>query len=137
MNDFNTDALVIRTLPSGDSDRLITLLTAGRGRINVMAKGARSLKSRYMPACAPFVYGNYEIRAKTAAEKTLVKRVIAVGGQEVVIDTNTKTITVDGVEYADAHRYLKDYNGDYLRSSFAYDFDYSTGIFKTTVFGEF
>ncbi len=69
MNDFNTDALVIRTLPSGDSDRLITLLTAGRGRINVMAKGARSLKSRYMPACAPFVYGNYEIRAKTAAEK--------------------------------------------------------------------
>ena len=66
-------------------------------------------------------------------EKTLVKRVIAVGGQEVVIDTNTKTITVDGVEYADAHRYLKDYNDAYLTSSFAYDFDYSTGIFKTTV----
>ena len=39
-------------------------------------------------------------KVDSTMEKTLVKRVIALEGQEVVIDTNAKTITVDGVEYA-------------------------------------
>lgn len=72
-------------------------------------------------------------KTDSTMEKTLVKRVIAVGGQEVVIDTNAKTITVDGVEYADAHRYLKDYDDNYNKDYFSYDFDYAAGIFKTTV----
>lgn len=72
-------------------------------------------------------------KTDSTMEKTLVKRVIAVGGQEVVIDTNAKTITVDGVEYADAHRYLKDYDDNYNKDYFSYDFNWSTGIFKTTV----
>lgn len=72
-------------------------------------------------------------KPEAGMEKTLVKRVIAVGGQEVVIDTNAKTITVDGVEYADAHRYLKDYNDNYNKDLFLYDFDRASGIFKTTV----
>lgn len=69
----------------------------------------------------------------TGNEKTLVKRIIALEGQEVVIDTNAKTITVDGVLYEDSHRYLKDYNDSYNKDYFRYDFDWSTGIFKTTV----
>lgn len=40
-------------------------------------------------------------------EKTLVKRVIATGGQTLVIDVANKTITVDGVKYEDSHRTLK------------------------------
>ena len=59
--DFSTDALVIRTVPSGENDRLLTLLSAKQGSISVLAKGARSLKSRYMAACMPFVYGNFEL----------------------------------------------------------------------------
>lgn len=66
-------------------------------------------------------------------EKTLVKRVIALGGQTVVIDTNTKTITVDGVIYEDAHRYLKDYGDNYNKDYFRYDFDWGTGVFETVV----
>lgn len=40
-------------------------------------------------------------------EKTLVKRVIATGGQTVKIDFKNNTITVDGVLYEDEHATLK------------------------------
>lgn len=62
--DNSVDALVIRELPSGDHDKLLTLLTAQKGRIAVIAKGARSLKSRVMPACRAFVWGNFELHRK-------------------------------------------------------------------------
>lgn len=72
-------------------------------------------------------------------EKTLVKRVIAAGGQEVVIDTNTATITVDGVVYPDTHSVLKDRStneitGNYEIFGLFYEhFDRTTGIFRATV----
>ena len=54
------DGLVIREMPYGESDRLITLLTADEGKILVTAKGARSLKSKNQPLCSLFTYANYE-----------------------------------------------------------------------------
>ena len=75
-------------------------------------------------------------------QKTLVKRVIAVGGQELVINTNTGTITVDGQVYEDTHAVLKvktdpdkpdEITGSYYPWLFSYDYDYATGIFRTTV----
>lgn len=76
-------------------------------------------------------------------QKTLVKRVIAVGGQELVIDTRAGTITVDGQVYEDTHAVLKVNNpdpdkpdeitGSYDTGLFSYDYDYATGIFRTTV----
>lgn len=41
-------------------------------------------------------------------EKTLVKRVIATGGQSVFINFNTGEISIDGVRYEDTHAVLKD-----------------------------
>ena len=62
--DFSVDGLVIRVSESGDNDRLVTVLTRERGRLTFMAKGARSLRCRYMPACNPYVYATYELHAK-------------------------------------------------------------------------
>ena len=59
-----TDALVLRVLPSGDNDKLLTLLCPHEGRINVIAHGARSLHSKLMGVARPFVWGNFELRSK-------------------------------------------------------------------------
>jgi DNA repair protein RecO (recombination protein O) len=58
---YSIDGLVIRETEAGENDKRITLLTAERGKITVSAKGARSLKSKYMNAIGLFTYGNYEI----------------------------------------------------------------------------
>lgn len=40
--------LVVREIMIGETDKLLSVLTAEYGRISVMAKGARSIKSKYM-----------------------------------------------------------------------------------------
>ena len=58
---YTVDGLVIREVEAGENDKRITLLTADKGKITLSAKGARSLKSKYMNAISLFTYGNYEI----------------------------------------------------------------------------
>ena len=70
-------------------------------------------------------------------QKTLVKRVIALEGQEVIINTQTNEITVDGIPYEDSHSVLKDRITDEITGRydnlFYTNFDYSTGIYTATV----
>lgn len=58
---YTLDGLVIRETPWGENDKRIVLLSADRGCVSVLAKGARSLRSKYMNATSLFTYGNYEI----------------------------------------------------------------------------
>lgn len=53
--------VVLRATDVGEHDRLLTLLTAEHGRITVSAKGARSLKSRYMPVSQQFAYADFTL----------------------------------------------------------------------------
>lgn len=61
---YAVDGLVIREVESGENDKRIDLLTAEHGKISVIAKGARSYRSKYMNSVPLFTYGNYEISAR-------------------------------------------------------------------------
>ena len=58
------DGLILRTTSIGESDRLLTVLTAEEGRISIMAKGARSMKSRLLSVCYLYNYVNLEYYEK-------------------------------------------------------------------------
>lgn len=62
---YTVDGLVIRECDHGENDKRLVLLTPDRGRISVIAKGARSMKSKYMNSTPLFTYGNYEITERT------------------------------------------------------------------------
>lgn len=59
--DFVTDGLVVREYELGEHDKMLTLLTPAYGRIPVIAKGARSLRNKYMTPARLFTYANYEL----------------------------------------------------------------------------
>ena len=61
---YTTDGLVIREVNVGENDKMLTILTPERGRIGVMAKGSRSLKSQVLSTAQLYTYGNYEIYEK-------------------------------------------------------------------------
>lgn len=51
--------LVLRTTDISDSDRMLTIYTEEMGIVSAHAKGARSLKSRKMPASMQFCYASF------------------------------------------------------------------------------
>ena len=58
------DGLVLRESAYGESDKLLTVLTAGEGKVFLIAKGVRSLKSKNMALCRLFTYANFEYYEK-------------------------------------------------------------------------
>lgn len=60
---YTVDGLVIRSQSYGENDRLLTVLT-NEGKIAVIAKGARSMKSKIKNLTEPFVYANFELNSK-------------------------------------------------------------------------
>ena len=58
------DGLVLRESAYGESDKLLTVLTAKEGKVFLIAKGVRSLKSKNMSLCRLFTYANFEYYEK-------------------------------------------------------------------------
>ncbi|KNZ68246.1 DNA repair protein RecO [Thermincola ferriacetica] len=56
---YKTDALVLRVRDFSEADRIVTLYTYSRGKVQAIAKGSRKTKSRKRGAVQPFTYGNF------------------------------------------------------------------------------
>jgi DNA repair protein RecO (recombination protein O) len=50
----HADAILLRSVDYGESDRIVTLLSATHGKIGLMARGARASRRRYASALEPF-----------------------------------------------------------------------------------
>jgi DNA repair protein RecO (recombination protein O) len=55
---YRAEAVVLRRLSIGETDRVVTLFTRNRGKVNVIAKGARGPRSRLAGVTEPFTYFN-------------------------------------------------------------------------------
>lgn len=59
---FTDNGLVLREVKTGESDRILTLLTPGHGIVSVMAKGSMKPKSRLFSASGLFSYSEWTLR---------------------------------------------------------------------------
>ncbi len=78
MEKFTAPGLVIREQSIGESDRLITVLTAERGLVRAFSRGAKKTKSKKLSATALLAYSDFTFsKSKTAfsVEDALVKEV--------------------------------------------------------------
>ena len=61
---FTTDALVIKEMSVGESDRLVTLFTRDYGLIRAFAAGAKSVRSKKGAATSLLTYGSFTLLRK-------------------------------------------------------------------------
>lgn len=61
-NELKVRGLVLREVHIGEADKILTLICEGVGRIDVSAKGVRSLRSPHMAATQIFAYSSFVLR---------------------------------------------------------------------------
>ena len=54
------DGVVVRSYDNGDNNRYLSILTAEKGRITLLAKGSHSLRGEQRPISQLFTYANFE-----------------------------------------------------------------------------
>lgn len=83
---YRDHAIVLRTHPLGEADRIITLLTRGHGKVRAVAKGVRRTGSRFGARLEPF--GLIDVQLHTGRNLHTVTQVVT-------IDTFAQHITAD------------------------------------------
>lgn len=56
------EGIVIRTIPYGETNKIVTLFTAEAGKVTAMARGAKKPKSKLASVTQPFTHGQYLIQ---------------------------------------------------------------------------
>jgi DNA repair protein RecO (recombination protein O) len=69
-----TPALVLRARPFGESDRIVTLLTEGHGKLTGIAKGAKNSRRRFAGTLEPFVRIQAVFRQRSATDLVFLVR---------------------------------------------------------------
>ncbi|HEY6002097.1 MAG TPA: DNA repair protein RecO, partial [Anaeromyxobacter sp.] len=61
-------AIVLRTVNTGEADRVVTLLTRERGKVAAFARGARASRRRFGGSLEPFTLVSAEVRERPASD---------------------------------------------------------------------
>ncbi len=99
--EFTEDALVIRTANYGESDRMVTLLSAGRGKFGAAMKGVRKAGAKLNFAAQPFCFAEYTF-AERAGRKTVTSASLYDGFYALREDVKTYYSAICVLETCDA-----------------------------------
>lgn len=66
-NRFTVEALVIKEMKIGESDRLVTLFSREQGVIKAFASGAKNIKSKKASATSLLTYGSFTMKSKNGS----------------------------------------------------------------------
>jgi len=72
--------VVLRTVDYGESDRVVTLLTAERGKVSAFARAARASRRRFGGALEPFTLLHAEARERRGADLISLESVVVERG---------------------------------------------------------
>lgn len=64
MTDFRVNGLVIKESEIGEYDKMLTILTEKYGKLFVIGKGVKSVRSRHMAATQLFSYSSFNLRKR-------------------------------------------------------------------------
>ncbi len=73
--EFKTDALLLRAADYGENDRMVTLLTAERGKLGAAMKGVRRAGAKLKAAAQPLCFAEY-VLAERAGRYTVTQAAI-------------------------------------------------------------
>lgn len=64
MQDFlQVTGMVLKSIPVGEYDRAVTILTTEKGKISAFARNVRKQNNRFMAAVSPFCFGKFRLYA--------------------------------------------------------------------------
>lgn len=95
---YRDDAIVLRTRPLGEADRIITLLTRRHGKVRAVAKGVRRTGSRFGARLEPFGLVDVQLHAGRSLHTVT---------QVVTIETFAPRISTDYPRFAAASAMLE------------------------------
>ncbi|MCM3746357.1 DNA repair protein RecO [Paenibacillus pasadenensis] len=56
---YRVEGIVIRSTDYGEGNKIVTLLTDSAGKVGIMARGAKKVRSRHTSLVQPFTYGEF------------------------------------------------------------------------------
>ena len=56
------EGIVLRTIPYGESNKIVTMFTREAGKVTAMARGAKKPRSKLAAVTQPFTHGTFLIR---------------------------------------------------------------------------
>ncbi|ALU21901.1 DNA repair protein RecO [Corynebacterium pseudotuberculosis] len=83
---YRERALVVRTYDFGEADRIVVLLTRGRGIVRAVAKGVRRAKSRFGSRLQPFVELDVQLYVGRTLDSITAADTVAYFGSQLIDD---------------------------------------------------